>query len=61
MSRYIMKKSESESVETTGFRDKRAKTSTFIIDLAGNFLPIQLNCGSSTDRSLLKVDFPKGF
>ena len=56
-----MKKSESESVETTGFRDKRAKTSTFIIDLAGNFLPIQLNCGSSTDRSLLKVDFPKGF
>ena len=60
-SRYTMEKSARKSVAIAGSRDKRAITATFIIDLAGNFLPMQLIYGGKTDRSLLKVDFPKGF
>ena len=56
-----MEKSGSKSVAIAGSRDKRAKTATFIIDLAGNFLPMQLIYGCKTDRGLLKVDFPKDF
>ena len=56
-----MEKCASESVAITDSGDKRAITSTFIINLPGNFLPMQLIYGDKTDRSLLKVDFPKGF
>ena len=60
-SRYTMEKSGSKSVTIAGSRDKRAITATFIIDLAGNFLPMQLIYGCKTDRGLPKVDFPKDF
>ena len=59
-SRYTMEKSASKSVAITGSGDKRAITTMFIINLAGNFLPMQLIYGGKTGRSLPKVDFPDG-
>ena len=56
-----MEKSASKSVAIAGFGDKCAITATFIINLAGNFLLMQLIYGGKADRSLPKVDFPKGF
>ena len=56
-----MEKSASKSAAIAGFGDKCAITATFIINLAGNFLLMQLIYGSKADRSLPKVDFPKGF
>ena len=55
-----MEESASKSVAIVVSGDKREINATFIIDLAGNFLTIQLIYGSKTDRSLPKVDFPKG-
>ena len=60
-SRYTMEKPSSKSVELAGSGDKRAIPATFITDLAGNFLYMQLIYGVKKDRSLLKVHFPKGF
>ena len=56
-----MAKPASESMEIAASRDKRAISATFIIDLAGNFLSMQLIYWGKIDRSLPKVDFPKGF
>ena len=56
-----MEKSASNSVAIAGSGDKRAITATYIIDLAKNFVPMLLIYGDKTDRSLLKIDFPKGF
>ena len=53
-------KSVSKSVQVNS-GDKRATTATFIIDLASNFLLMQLIYGGKTDRRLPKVGFPKGF
>ena len=39
----------------TGSRDKRVKTSTFIIDLPGNFLTMQQIDEGKTDRNLLPM------
>ena len=56
-----MEKPASKSLETTASGDKRVITATFDIDLAGNFLSMQPTNWGRTDRSLPKVDFPKGF
>ena len=56
-----MEKSASKSVAIAGSRVKLAITTMFIINLVGNFLPTQLIYGGKTDRSLPKIDFPKGF
>ena len=60
-SRCTVEKSTSKSVAIAASGEKRAITATFIIDLAGNFLLMQLIYGGKTDRRLPKVDFPKGF
>ena len=57
-SRFTMEKSASKFVAISGSGDKRAITATFIIDFAGNFLPMQLICRGETDRDLAKIDFP---
>ena len=54
-----MEKSASKSVSVAGSGDKDITTVVFIINLAGNFLLIQLIYGGKTDRSLTKN--PKGF
>ena len=56
-----MEKSASKSAAITGSGDEHPITATFIIDLVGNFLLMQLIYGGKTDRSLPKVDFPKSF
>ena len=56
-----MEKVLSKSVSITGSGDKRAITATFIIDLMGNFLPMQLIYGGKTERSIPKVNFLSGF
>ena len=56
-----MEKSASKSVAIAGSRVKLAITTMFFINLVGNFLPTQLIYGGKTDRSLPKIDFPKGF
>ena len=60
-SRYTVEKCTSISVAIAVSEEKRAITAMFIIDLAGNFLLMQLIYGGKTDRSLPKVDLPKGF
>lgn len=60
-SRYTMEKSGQNSVAIAGSDDKRAITATFIIDLKGTFLPMQLIYGGKTNRSIPSVKFPKGF
>lgn len=60
-SRYTMEKAGKKSVSIVGSGDKRAITATFVIDLAGNFLPMQLIYGGKTDRSIPKISFPNGF
>ena len=60
ISRYTMKKSASKYVAVTGSGDKHAKTSTFIINLPGNFLPMQLIDWGKTDRSLLSIQLIDG-
>ena len=59
-SRYAIEKPASKSVEIAGSGDKHTITATFIIDLEGNFVYMQLIYGGKTDRSLRKVDFLKG-
>ena len=56
-----MEKSASKSVAIAGSRVKLAISTMFFINLVGNFLPTQLIYGGKTDRSLPKIDFPKGF
>jgi len=60
-SRYTMEKAGTKSVAIVGAGDKRAITATFVIDLAGNFLPMQLIYGGKTNRSIPKMSFPDGF
>ena len=52
-----MEISASKSVAMTGSGDKRAKTAMFTIDLAGNFLPMQLIYGGKTKSLFSKVFF----
>ena len=44
----------------TGSGDKLAKTSTFIIDLPGNFFTMQQIDGGKTDRNLLPMQLIDG-
>ena len=60
-SRYTMEKEGKKSVSIVGSGDKRAITATFVIDLKGNFLPMQLIYGGKTNRSIPRIDFPEGF
>ena len=60
-SRYAMEKSASKSLAIADSRDKLAITTMFIINLVGNFLLTQLIYFGKTDRSLPKIEFPKGF
>ena len=53
-SRYTMEKVGKKSVAIVGSCDKRAITATFIIDVAGSFLPMQLIYGGKTNRSIPK-------
>ena len=55
-----MEKSASKYVAVTGSGDKRAKTSTFVINLPGNFLQMQLIDGGKTDQSLLPIQLIDG-
>ena len=51
----------SSTVPIKGVSDKRMITGTFTVSLDGKFLPMQLIYAGKTDRSIPKVDFPKGF
>ena len=56
-----MENSVSKYVANAGSRDKCAITAMCFIELAGNFLQVQLIYEGKRDRSLPKVDFRKGF
>ena len=53
-----MENAGGKSVSIIGSGDKRPITLTFIINLAGHFLPVQLIYGG---KSIPNVVFPKGF
>ena len=61
VSNETMAKRGSTSITIEGSSDKRMITGTFAITLCGNFLPIQLIYGGSTNQSLPRVTFPKEF
>ena len=56
-SRYTMEKSAIKFVAIAGFGDKGAITATFIINLAGNFFPMQLNYGAKQIEVYRKLIF----
>lgn len=58
---YTMEKEGKKSVSIVGSGDKRAITATIVIDLKGNFLPMQLIYGGKTNHSIPSIDFPEGF
>ena len=51
----------STSVAIHGCDGKRTITATFVITLAGEFLPNQLICGGKTRQSLPRHQFPDSF
>ena len=58
----IMAKRGDKSVAIKGLSDKRNITLTFVITLAGEFLPLQIIYGGKTDRCHPKdFRFPSGF
>ena len=52
---------ESKTVAIAGSTDKRMITTTFVITLTGDFLPVQLIYGGKTTKSLPPVKFPSEF
>ena len=50
-----------KSKRNIGKGDERSITVTFIINLHGTILPMQLICGEKTVQSLPTFDFPEGF
>ena len=50
-----------ETVPIGNLDDKRQITGTFVVNLSGEFLPIQLIYTGKTDLCHPKVEFPKGF
>ena len=51
-----------KSVPITGFTDKRNVTLTFVVNVTGEFLPLQIIYGGKTKDSLPRgFVFPKGF
>ena len=59
--KFTMAAKGSTNVTIHGCNDKRTITATFIITLAGEFLPIQLIYGGKTLQSLPKYRFPESF
>ena len=51
----------SKTVPIKGSTEKRVITATFTITLDGHFLPVQVNYGGKTSKSLPRVNFPKSF
>ena len=60
-SHLTMAKKGVKSVSITGSSDKRCITSTFVIPLEEDFLPLQLIYGSKTKRSVPRYKFPESF
>ena len=54
-------KKSSTNVTIVGADDKRTFTATFLINLRGEFLPMQLIYGGKTTQSIPRVKFPAGF
>ena len=54
-----MEFARSKSVSVIGSGDKHSITVTFVVNLTGNFLPMQLICSGKTDRCIPNVVFPK--
>ena len=50
-----------ETVPIGNLDDKRQITGTFVVNLSGEFLPVQLIYTRKTDLCHPKVEFPKGF
>lgn len=60
--RATMAKQGSKSVAIKGLSDKRYITLTFVISLAGEFLPLQIIYGGKTKASQPRgFQFPKSF
>ena len=61
VSHHTMAKKGAKSVSIAGSSDKRCITGTFVITLAGDFLPMQLIYGGKTTQSLPRFKFPESF
>ena len=59
--KFTMAPKGSTNVAIHGCDDKRTITATFVITLAGEFLPIQLIYGGKTLQSLPRYQFPNSF
>ena len=58
---HTMAKKGAKSVSISGSADKRCITGTFVITLAGDFLPLQLIYDGKTTQSLPRFKFPESF
>lgn len=58
---HTLAKKGSKSIGIAGSSDKRCITGTFVISLNGDFLPMQLIYGGTTNQSLPRFKFPESF
>jgi len=58
---HTLAKRGSKSIGIAGSSDKRSITGTFVISLKGDFLPMQLIYGGTTNQSLPRFKFPETF